>query len=167
MKLLTGKTAIMAAITAVAASGKKWENDVQVVALSTIAHVEKHRECSLMDSLLEALPNGARSNALKAYFDKFSQGTFIEAEGKKKAHFAFDRDKKTDMDGAAKTTWAAFKPEPEYKPMDLCQLLENLVKRAKADKKTEYDAGLLNGIEALVATQKTETETVAPLPETA
>ena len=150
-KLITGKAAIMAAITAASALGTKWENSVQVIALSVMQHSAKHREVSLINSALKAMPKGARTNALIGYFEKFSCATFVEKIGKVDAHFTFDKDKKTDMVGAQKTTWATFIPEPTYKPLDLCDLLTKLVARAERDKKTDYSTELLDGIKALTA----------------
>lgn len=154
MKLITGKTKIMAAITAVAASGVKWENDVQVLAMSTMTHSVKHREVSLMNSLVDALPNGARTNALRTYFDKFSCATYIEAAGKVPAHFAFDKDKKADLKGASETTWTTFKPETPYRPIDIHTQLSLLLKRVEKDTKTEYDMDTVQGIRDLVASSK-------------
>jgi len=154
MKLITGKTKIVAAITAVAASGVKWENDVQVLALSVMAHSAKNREVSLMNQLIDAMPNGARTNALRAYFDKFSCATFVEAMGKNPAHFAFDKDKKHDHAGAAETTWSKFKPETPYQPIDIHSQLNRLLSRVEKDDKTEYDEDTVQGIRDLVAKSK-------------
>ena len=158
MKLITGKSKIMAAIALVASSGKKWENDVQVLAMSTMAHSAKHRECSLMNSLVDAMPKGGRANALRAYFDKFSCGTYVEAQGKTPAHFSFDKDKKHDHKGAAETTWSTFKPETPYQPIDICRQLELLLNRVEKDTKTEYDTELVDGLRKLTEKAKPELE---------
>jgi hypothetical protein len=150
MQLITGKAKIVAAIKRVAATGKKWEEDVQILAMSTMTHSVKHREVSLMNSLVDALPNGARTNALKAYFDKFSCATYVEAAGKVPGHFAFDKDKKANLKGASETTWATFKPETPYQPIDIHTQLSRLLNRVEKDTRTEYDADTVQGIRDLV-----------------
>lgn len=154
MKLLTGKTAIMAGIAAVAASGVKWEQDVQILAMSTMTHSVKHREVSLMNALVDALPNGARTNALRDYFNDFSCATWVEAQGKNPAHFAFDKDKKADLKGAAETTWASYKKEKPYAPIDICKTLTALLNRVEKDTKTEYNPDLVSGLKTLVDSHK-------------
>jgi hypothetical protein len=151
--LLKGGPAINAAIAAVATLGKKWEADVQHIAVSVIAHIEDCGDVTVADTLVAALPKGARSSALKAYLETFSKAVWQEAAPKTKtpAKFIHDKTKVTDMDGALKTTWAAFKPEPPYKPMDLCDLLSKMLARVEKDTKTEYDPELVAGIRALAA----------------
>ena len=156
MKLLTGKTAIMAGIVAVAASGKKWESDVQVLAMSTMTHSVKHREVSLMNALVEALPKGARTKALVGYFDKFGPATYdVNEDSPTYKKFVFDKDKKADLAKAAETTWSTFKKETPYQPIDVCHLLGLLVARVEKDKKTDYDPNLVDGIKKLVKTHAT------------
>ena len=129
MKLLNGTAAINKAIASISNRGKRFDRDVQQAALSVINHAEQHGDVTLATSLVNALPKGSRSNALKAYLETFGKMTWD------KDAFRHQSGKKTDMDGAKAIMWTEFKPEPAYKPTDLPLSLTRLL--AKVERDTE------------------------------
>jgi len=151
-KLLTGEAAIRKAIGSINTRGKKLDKDIQIAALSIIAHIDAHNDVTLATKLVEAMPKGARTNALKAYMETFSQAVWVMGSKDAPAQFAYDRKKTTDMDGAHAIMWTEFKPEPEYQPIDIVATVTNLLKRIEKDTAkngTKYDAGQIKALEAI------------------
>lgn len=101
---------IDAGIKSLANRGKKFDTDVQHIALSIIAHTEAHSDYTKAEALYKALPAGSRRASLVQWFLAFGKIRALDtkvAEDKAKmdagAIFAFDRDKRTDMEGAHRT----------------------------------------------------------------
>tara|TARA_B110000908_G_scaffold97848_1_gene115558 strand:- start:217 stop:690 length:474 start_codon:yes stop_codon:yes gene_type:complete len=130
MKLLETKASIVSAISSIQTSGAKLDKDIWIAAVSAMAHHAKHGNPHLINDLVTAMPKGSRVNALKDY---------ILAHGKvnynlKKKVFTHNKDGSFDREGALAISWVEFKPEPEYKPLDVMKLVKALAKKvADAD----------------------------------
>ena len=116
---------IDAGIKSLANRGKKFDSDVQNIALSIIAHTEAHSDYTKAEALYKALPAGSRRASLVQWFLAFGKIRALDpkcAEDKAKmdtgAIFAFDRDKRTNMEGAHKTMWHSM-GKPESKPSEV------------------------------------------------
>lgn len=116
---------IDAGIKSLASRGKKFDADVQAIAISIIAHTEAHSDYTKADALYAALPAGSRRASLVAWFLAFGKISALDPkvpEEKAKievgAHFKFDREKRTDIEGAHKTMWHSL-GKPEAKPADV------------------------------------------------
>ena len=149
MKLFTKTSDIMSAIEDIRSTGKKLDNMIQVAACSVIQHVGKHGDITLVNTLVEAMPNGSRVNALRDFIVTFSKAEYDEAT---KA-FKFNKEKKTDLAGAQAIMWTEFKPEQPYVAFDLQKLLVSVIKKADAalkDAPQEVDLELLAKLRATV-----------------
>ena len=100
---------IDAGIKSLANRGKKFDADVQNIALSIIAHTEAHSDYTKAEALYKALPAGSRRASLVQWFLAFGKISALDPkvpEEKAKieagSHFKFDRDKRTYMEGAHK-----------------------------------------------------------------
>jgi hypothetical protein len=152
MNLFTTSATIVAAIEDIRSTGKKLDNMIQVAACSVIQHVEKHGDITLVNTLIDAMPNGSRVNALRDFIATFGKVAYDEAT---KA-FTFDKAKKTDLAGAQAIMWTEFKPEQPYVAFDLSVLLASVLKKADkalSDAPQEVDLELLAALRSVVETQ--------------
>lgn len=116
---------IDAGIKSLANRGKKFDSDVQNIALSILAHTEAHSDYTKADALYAALPAGSRRASLVQWFLAFGKISALDpkvpeerAKIEKGAHFKFDREKRTDMEAAHKTLWHSM-GKPEAKPSEV------------------------------------------------
>lgn len=129
MKLYETPQAIEKAIKSIANRGKRLDTDIHIAACSIAVHVEKHGDVTLVNRLIDAMPDGSRVNALRQWFDTFTKCQY-DMETKV---FVYAKKRKTKLegdDGGKANPWTNFKPEPAYKPMDLIALVKKLVDRA-------------------------------------
>jgi hypothetical protein len=155
MKLLTGKASIEKAIKSIQGRGKRLDRDIQQAALSVINHIQQHGDVTVANTLIEAMPKGSRVNALKAYLETFGKVTWDAKEG-----MVYAKNKKTDMNGASAIMWTEFKPEPEYRPLDLAQAVQQLFDRIQRDKEKggTHDDKHVNAIKTLLSELNPEFE---------
>lgn len=116
---------IDAGIKSLASRGKKFDSDVQNIALSIIAHTEAHSDYTKAEALYKALPAGSRRASLVQWFLAFGKISALDpkvpeekAKIEQGAHFKFDREKRTDMEGAHKVLWHSM-GKPESKPSEV------------------------------------------------
>lgn len=126
MQLITNKKDIIAAIADVSATGQKLDNMIWIAAASIVAHVEKNREVTLVNKLIDAMPKGSRVNALIAYFDAVSMAQYDTDE----KTFKFSKSKTTNQELAQIKSWTEYKPEQPYNGVDLHNLLIKTIKAA-------------------------------------
>lgn len=149
MKLLTEAKQIELAIKSIQARGSKLQKDIHLCAVSCLNHIEKHGDITLLNRLVQALPGGWRANAIKAWAEAFGK---VNWDNTQKA-FTYDKSKKSDIEGAIATSPEEFKPEAEYKPMDLAEAIKALIKKAQERVNSENDnvpEELLNKLNSLV-----------------
>ena len=145
---LYNKSELDKAIKSIATRGKRLDRDIQQAAVSVIHHVQQHGDVTVANSLVAAMPKGSRGNALKAYLESFGRMSWNGKEG-----FVFAKSKTTDMEGATAVMWTEFKPEPEYKPLDVQSTVTNLLTRLERDleKGVKHDETHVKAIRDLVA----------------
>lgn len=148
-KLLLGVAAINKAIASIHTRGKRLDNDIQLAALSVINHVEEHRDVTVVNTLIDAMPKGSRVNALREFILQHGKVAYNEET----KDFSFNRDAETDLEGAAAIMWTEFKPEAPFVPLDLMGSLTKLLKKADkeaAEKGTKFDVNAMNTLRTLV-----------------
>lgn len=118
--LIKGSKLIQAAIDSVARRGVKLDNDVQLAALSILAHVDEHKDTTLADRLVAALPKGARRLALVEWFVNFGKMRLLDKANPDEAKritegamFKYDAKRTTDMQAAAEKPWHTMRKEAD------------------------------------------------------
>ena len=103
---------ILKQIDSIKNRGARLDKDIQDSAVDILEHVAEHREVTLVNKLFQAMPNGARRNALAEWFLAFGM---IEVNRDKKESkerpFIFDKNGLTRLDAAKVTMWYEFKKE--------------------------------------------------------
>lgn len=147
---MSGKD-IDAGIKSLASRGKKFDADVQNIAISIIAHTEAHSDYTKAEALYQALPAGSRRASLVQWFLAFGKIRALNpkvAEDKAKmdagAVFAFDRDKRTDMEGAHKTMWHSM-GKPESKPSEVFDVQKAAMSLLNRMRKAQKDGVTIAG----------------------
>ena len=135
MKLITETKAIELAIKSIQSRGSKLQKDIHICAVSCLNHIEKHGDITLLNRLVAALPAGWRANAIKAWAEEFGK---VNWDNTQKA-FTFDKAKKSNIEGAIAVSPEEFKPEAEYKPLDLAEAIKALIKKAQERVGSEND----------------------------
>lgn len=135
MKLITETKAIELAIKSIQSRGSKLQKDIHVCAVSCLNHIEKHGDITLLNRLVAALPGGWRVNAIKAWSEEFGK---VNWDNTQKA-FTYDKSKKSNIEGAIAVSPEEFKPEAEYKPLDLAEAIKALLKKAQERVGSEND----------------------------
>lgn len=149
MKLFTDTKQIELAIKSIQSRGSKLQKDIHLCAVSCLAHIEKHGDITLLNRLMAALPGGWRSNAIKGWAEDFGK---VNWDNTQKA-FVYDKAKKSNIEGAIATSPEEYKPEVEYKPLDLAEAIKALVKKAQERVGSETDnvpEELFNALNKLV-----------------
>lgn len=117
--------------------GKALQNEIHVVAVSTLSHIRDHGDYTLAVRLLDALPNGQRVKALAHWYGHFSNGL---------ATFSFDKSggwacklakarpaEMFDIDGAYGTSFADLVAEKGYSTMTVDNVLAYLKRKSDED----------------------------------
>lgn len=144
------KAAIEKAIVSVANRGKKLDADIQTAGLSILNHVQQHGEVSLCNKLFNALPKGARRNALVEWFLKYGKVQVnTDKATAKEFPLVFRKDGKTDIDGAVKQPWYDCKPEKAV--IDEFDFSKNLASLISHIKRATEQGVAIKGNEELVA----------------
>lgn len=150
MKLYQNAADIAKAIKSIQTRGKTLAKDIHLTGVSCLDHIEKHGDITLLNNLVAALPGGWRKNAVIAWAEYMGK---VKFDTQAKA-FVYDKNGVTSLEAAMEVSPEDFKPEPEYKPMDLAAMIEAMIKKAEkadADKGDKVDAELLAKVKALVA----------------
>ncbi len=126
-------------IARIAKVGKALQDEIHVVAVSTLDHIREHGDYTLAIRLLNAMPNGQRVNALGFWYGVFSGGA---------AKFSYDSQNKTwkckydgtlvdkiDVAKAMETTFADLVPEKSYSTFTMDGLIEFFKRKANEDGK--------------------------------
>lgn len=165
MKTLT-TTELDKLISSISNRGKKLDSDIQVAAVNAVLHGVKHNGADKLNNLIEAMPKGARVNALRDFFSVLSPFDYSE-ESKcfvynKQAVKAFNETR--FMSEVEEKHWTEFKPEPKYVPFDAAKELEKVAKKAIKDylqPKTTQTLSDLQGLLKVLGYRPTEAESEA------
>lgn len=126
-KIIDNAKAIDVAIKSIASRGKTLERDIHVAAVSCLNHADKHGDVTLAQKLVDAVPSLVRKNALRDWFMAHGKFSYDMTEKTLK----HNSKGKTQLQVAIDTPFWEFKPEAEYKPLDLQAAILQLVKRAE------------------------------------
>lgn len=119
-------------ISQIKTSGEKLDAKIQAVGLEVLEHISLNPEASLACKLYNALPNGARKNALVAWFLEFGAIKVSTGKNKKEVPLLWKKETATDLAGAAANPWFTFKPEKApSEEFDFDKALQALIKKAK------------------------------------
>ena len=131
-------------ITQIGVSGKKLDNDIQLASLSIINHVESCGNITLANRLITNMPKGSRVNAVISHMVKNGKMKFDDKTKK----ITYNKNGKTDLQGAKDLPWYTEKPEAPFNPasFDMAKYL-----KGQLDKNTEDLAR-----EGLVIAQETK-----------
>lgn len=125
-----------ALIAKIKTAGTKLDSMIQQALQCGAIHAHKHSDAALLQKLLDALPKGSRSVAVKDWMMKYAPIGFNE-----KGVLVFNRpyDNKDEASRAtaiaaceAAMHWTDCKPEQPFVPFDLDKALASLLKKAKA-----------------------------------
>lgn len=159
--LIVGAAAIQKAIASIANRGAKLDADVQHAGLSVLAHIAQHGDYTLAERLVTAMPKGARKLALVEWMlaygaiRKLEKGATDNAAIAEGHVFAYDKTRKTDMEGATATPWTEFKKEASIlTAFDAQAAVHSVMKRLQTASKEgltiEHKAEALAEAKALV-----------------
>lgn len=159
MAKIVGVDALKKEIDSIRAAGAKFDKRVQYCALSCLEHFEAHGDYTLLVSLYQALPKGARRGSFAAWILKYSRlAANTDKATKAEKPFVLDKAKKNDLEGAAAEFWyEAGKPEQAPDEVfDLQKAVLALLAKAKAAKEhgrkvKGLDADTVRALEALKA----------------
>jgi hypothetical protein len=131
------------AITRIARAGAKIQALIHQVAVSTLVHARDHGDVTLIERLLNGLPNGQRVKALAYWYAHFSdnQLTVKDVNGKFTVGIVKGRDETAfNVEGAALVTFAELTKESKPgKTFTMEQLVKKLT--AWANEEGELDNG--------------------------
>jgi hypothetical protein len=146
-ELITGEKAILSLISTVFETVVDAQRKIQLAALSAVEHSLKHGDITIIEKMLNTIPEGMRKDSLAAYFDKYACVNFVQDEETKKYKPVYSREKRDNMmkngwyDAAATNWWYKATKVTEYVPFELSQLQANLEKMlGQAAKKAAKDA---------------------------
>ena len=123
-----------AAIANIKINGKALDQAIQEVGLSVLYHVGENREVSLAIKLLNVMPKGSRRNALIEWFIQFGMiAVNTDKATAKERPLVFDRDRCTNLKGAAAKPWFTCRPErPAAEVFDVEAKLRQLLKQLES-----------------------------------
>ena len=110
-------------------NGAKLDALIQDVAIGCIEHAAEHGDVRPANQLWEAMPNGARRNALGMYLCQYGAIRVNTGKDKEQARFKFKKEFETDITAARAVMWYSFKPEKDLaEEFNLSAKLQGLLK---------------------------------------
>ena len=110
-------------------NGAKLDALIQEAAIGCIEHAAEHGDVRPANQLWEAMPNGARRNALGMYLVEYGAIRVNTGKDKDQARFKFQKDFETDVTAARAVMWYSFKPEKDLaEAFNLTSKLQSLLK---------------------------------------
>ena len=128
--LITSLKAIDAAIISMHERGQSLQTDMHTIACSVLAHVGKNRDTRVVLKLINAMPDLARINSLKLWFETFGN---VKFDGKDVRL----TDNACRIADAMKKPFWKFKATEgvPYEPVDIPAMIASMVKRLEKDAK--------------------------------
>lgn len=116
MKLINDLSGINKAIASISTRGANLDNSIHIAACSVLAHVAEHRDTTIADKLVNAMPKGGRKLALVEFMLAYGTMTKLNTGDDKdaiKAGRLFKNDNKRtlNMVDAQAKSWTEFKRE--------------------------------------------------------
>lgn len=159
--LFTSADEIRAAAAEIHEEGKKLDVKIHVMLCSGIVHSHVHGDYQILNDIIGKLSKGLRTNAAKEFVNKFAP---VRWNGKKEG-FVFDKNKRNEAfaDSEAAETmlaklWVEYRPEPDYKPVDVMKQFDSMIKRITTDMEknpaiSEEQVRMLNAFKEQMAAQ--------------
>lgn len=168
MKLHTTIEAINKSIESIARRGKQLDRDIHVSGVSILAHIDQHSDATVLDRLVQAMPQGARKGALCEWACAFGKVRMLDrSNDRDKAAieqgrlFKFDKTKVTNIEQAIAQDWTTFKPEPDLlTTFDAAKAVNQIMQRLNKSIKGGAD---VVGTEAALKTLKAIEQTLGTL----
>ena len=161
--IIRDRGALNKAIDSIKKRGANLDRDIQVAGLSALQLIEDHSDIMAAEQLVAAMPKSARKHALVEWVlaygkvRKLSRENPADAEALAKGRvFAFDRARKTDIEGACEKPWYEFKPErPLAEAFDAQAAVMSLMNRinnaANKHIPVEHKAEAVEALKSLIA----------------
>lgn len=148
-KLLAG-AALDKAINELHGKGQRMQDHMHKLALSVLVHVGTHKDIRIVHRFVQAMPAMARTNGLRAWFEKFGPVKFTEVDGVEQITYVAGNPAKPG-DANQKPFWkfSATEGKP-YEALDITKATEQFIQRLEKDAKaTGRDlSALIDGIKA-------------------
>ena len=149
-------------------NGAKLDALIQEAAIGCIEHAAEHGDVRPANQLWDAMPNGARRNALGMYLCQYGAMRVNTGKDKEQARFKFKKDFETDITKARAVMWYSFKPEKDLaEEFNLSGKLQSLLKAytkavsdGKAIKATPDEIKVLESLAAALRVQENIKATV-------
>lgn len=161
--IITDQKALKGLIARIKTAGAKLDTNIQVAGLSALQLIEDHSDIMAAEQLVEAMPRSARKHALVEWMLAYGKVRKLSKENPddidaiaKGRVFAFDRKRKTDIDGACEKPWYEFKPErPLAEAFDAQAAAMSLMNRinnaANKNIPVEHKAEAVEALKELIA----------------
>ena len=94
-------------------NGAKLDMLIQEAAMGCIEHAAAHGDVRPANQLWEAMPNGARRNALGMYLVEYGAIRVNTGKDKEQSRFKYKKDFETDVTAARAVMWYSFKLEKD------------------------------------------------------
>lgn len=134
IKLIEGVAALNKEFGLLKAAGAKLDQRIQVAGLSVIQHVDKHGDITVVNGLMDAMPQGSRKTAMIEWLlahAKLEQN-LVDGKVVKDKPWLLARDKTTNMEAAIEFPWFTFKPEKlDEASFDFAKMLAALISKAQ------------------------------------
>ncbi len=131
IKLITGQAELDKAIKAFSTTSKNYDKRLHLISVSVLAHVAKHNNTTVIDTLFknlfDSLAQSVRKNALIAWFEKFGNVAYNTEEKR----LRYVKGKVAMVEDAIATPFWEFKPEAKYVPIDTNKAILHLIQRAE------------------------------------
>ena len=94
-------------------NGAKLDTLIQEAAIGCIEHAAEHGDVRPANQLWDAMPNGARRNALGMYLVEYGAIRINTGKDKEQSRFKYKKDFETDVTAARAVMWYSFKLEKD------------------------------------------------------
>lgn len=138
-----------AAIERMHKRGQSLQADMHRIACSTLAHLAEFKDVRMVLACINGMPEMARTNGLKAWFEAFGPVKFTEEEGVPMQAMFIKGGKFKLGDAMSKPFWKfSAKEGAPYEPLDIDKLtLQTIAKLTKDAKETGRDhTALINAL---------------------
>lgn len=128
LTLVVGATNITSRLAALKTTLANAQAETHVLACSILSHVGKHKDVRLVTTMLESLGDMVRKNAVKSWFEAHGPIAFND-----KGEIRFEKSRPLQLAKAMGTPFWKFKPEAEYKPLEMDKTFDRWIKMLETD----------------------------------
>jgi len=141
IKLYATTKQIDAAIESNQKRGAKWQDEAHRIACSVLQHVGKFGDVHVVDRFLASMPEAARTNGLRQWFEAFGNVRFVKSADGKSLLTVYAKDKPCKLGEAMLKPFWKFKATEgvEYEPKDAFKLLDQMIGTLTSDAAKRHD----------------------------